>query len=120
MNKKVPTTLYLAQHEVITPDILLWRKVILQAFIDLTKDTAKINTKAQRQKAELSKMSAKNWFLDPYGTTATDFLEVCTNAMLNYHEIRKRAQMAVDRNETFSYLTLDNPGEFEEFIDEDS
>jgi len=85
----------------------MWRQVIVQAFIDLTKDTSKLTTPSQRRKAELVKQNAINWFLDSYGVTATDFMDVCQSALLNHHVLRERVRKAIETGETFSYMTLD-------------
>ena len=86
----------------------MWRQVVVQAFIDVTKDTSKLTTPSQRRKAELVKQGATNWFLDSYGVTATDFMEVCNSALLNHHAIRERVRKAIESGETFSYLTIDD------------
>lgn len=107
-------------HDQRTPEASLWRRVILQAFIDATKDTNAINSPVARGRAEKEKREAIAFFTASFGVTATAFQDVCQAANLNANVIKARAKKAIDNGETFKYLSLENPGEFASVVSDEN
>lgn len=89
---------YLKDEEPKSPERLLFIAVIYQALLDATKD---MDYYDKHDTINHERNEARRWFTADYGTTATDFEEVCFLAGIDPRATRSFVKKIFNREVTF-------------------